>query len=125
MTTPKILVENKNAFGSPVEQVALDSNRVDVNRESISRFANVVALNSRGLWVDTTQWVIYTAGLFSAAEIAYLAGMPIWGVSLLFGLPVLVLCALIGSVMDRRKSLVGQGAVRYILLFIGGLLAVL
>ena len=49
MSAPKILIENQNALGHNVEAVTLDTNRVNVQGETTSRFANMIALSSRGI----------------------------------------------------------------------------
>ena len=125
MPAPKVLIENQNALGRNVEQVTLDTNRVNIKGETHSRFANGIALSSRGLWVDCSQWVIYSAGFFSLVKLAILSPLPLWSILLGTGMPLYIFCVLVADVCQRRKSLRFDGAVRFTLLVIGGAIAVL
>jgi hypothetical protein len=125
MSAPKILIENPNGLGSPVEQVTLDTNRVNVLNETTSRLANMVAISSRGTWVDVTQWITYPAAVFSVGKLALLAGAAPWAVALLLGVPLVVLTSLLGSVVEQRPKLKTHAATRFASLAIGTLLAIL
>ena len=125
MSAPKVLIENQNALGRNVEQVTLDTNRVNIKGETHSRFANGIALSSRGLWVDCSQWLIYSAGFFSLVKLAILSPLPLWSILLGAGVPLYVFCVMLADVCQRRKSLRFDGAVRFTLLVIGGAIAVL
>lgn len=125
MSAPKVLIENQNALGRNVEQVTLDTNRVNIKGETYSRLANLVALSSRGLWVDCSQWLIYSAGFFSLVKLAILSPMPLWSIVLGAGVPLYIFCVMLADVCQRRKSLRFDGAVRFTLLVIGGAIAVL
>ena len=124
MPAPKILIENQNALGKNVEQVTLDTNRVDIQRETTSRFANMIALSSRGLWVDITQWIAYAAVAFAVADLALLLGASEWAVLAYFGLPALILVTCIYITTRRRKTLSLQGFLRILLITIGLAIAV-
>lgn len=124
MSAPKVLIENQNALGRNVEQVTLDTNRVNIKGETYSRLANGIALSSRGLWVDCSQWVIYSAGFFSLAKLAVLSPLPLWSILLGAGVPLYIFCVMVADVCQRRKSLRFDGAVRFTLLVIGGAIAV-
>lgn len=124
MPAPKILIENQNALGHNVEQVSLDTNRVNVQSETTSRIANLVAISSRGLWVDVTSWIVYCAAAFSVADLALQMGAAEWAVMMLLGIPLITLCWLTGAAMDRRATLIPHGIFRFFLLFIGAAIAV-
>ena len=125
MTAPKVLIENQNALGRNVEQVTLDTNRVNIKVETSSRIANLVALSSRGLWVDCSQWLVYSAGFFTLVKLAILSPLPLWSILLGAGVPLYVFFVLLTDVCQRRKSLRLDGIVRFFLLAIGGAIAVL
>lgn len=125
MQAPKILIENQNALGHNVEQVTLDTNRINIQSETADRFANVVAISSRGLWVDCTQWLVYSAGFFSLAKLALLSSIPFWWIVLGVGVPLYILFVAVADVCMRRRSLLLHAAVRFTLLCIGGVIAVL
>ena len=125
MSAPKILIENQNALGKNVEAVTLDTNRVNIQSETTRRFANLIALSSRGIWVDVSQWIIYSAAAFSLADLLLTTGSAPWIVLLLLGLPLLVLLFAINATIERRKTLRSHGYFRYLLLLIGALLSVL
>ena len=119
MPAPKVLIENQNALGNNVEQVTLDTNRVNIQGETTSRFANAIALSSRGLWVDVTQWIVYAAAAFSVADLALRLGVAVWVILLYLGLPLLVLIICIYATVQRRKTLSAQGYFRLFLITIG------
>lgn len=121
---PKILVENQNALGHNVEQITLDTNRVDIQRETHSRLANAVALSSRGLWIDCSQWITYTAGFFSLVKLALLSPLPLWSILLAAGVPLVIFFVLLVDVCQRRKSLRLHAAARFMLMAVGGAIAV-
>lgn len=121
---PKILIENQNALGHNVEQVTLDTNRVDLVDESTWRLGNVIALSSRGLWVDVSSWIVYCAAAVSLAELALSMGAPMWSIDLLLGLPLITLSVIIGCIMQRRSHLVPYGMFRFFLLIIGVVIAI-
>lgn len=123
MSAPKILIENQNALGHNVG-IALDTNRVNVRAETSSRLANFIALSSRGLWVDCSQWLVYSAGFFSLVKLAVLSPMPIWAVLLGFGTPFCIFAMIVIDTCQRRKSLQFDGCIRFSLLLIGGAIAV-
>ena len=125
MSAPKILIENQNALGHNVEQVTLDTNRINIQSETADRFANVVSLSSRGLWVDCTQWLVYSAGFFSLAKLAWLSPIPLWWIVLAAGVPLYILFVMVADVCIRRRSLLLHAAVRFTLLWVGGVIAVL
>ena len=125
MPNPKVLIENQNALGRNVEQVELDSNRVNVKGETNSRLANLIAISSRGLWVDCSQWLMYSAGFFSLVKLAILSPLPLWSVLLGAGVPLYIFCVLLGDVFQRRKSLRFDSVIRFTLLVIGGAISVL
>ena len=124
MPAPKVLIENQNALGRNVEQVTLDTNRVNVKRETTSRLANLIALSSRGLWVDCSQWLMYSAGFFTLVKLALRSPLPLWSVLLAAGVPLYIFCVLLGDVCQRQPRLRFDGAVRFFLLIIGGAIAV-
>lgn len=124
MSAPKILIENQSALGRNVEQVTLDSNRVNIQSETNSRLANFIAISSRGLWIDCSQWLAYSAGFFSLVKLAVLSPLPVWGVLLGFGLPFVIFATIVINACQRRKSLQFDGFIRFSLLFIGGAIAV-
>lgn len=125
MPNPKVLIENQNALGRNVEQVTLDSNRINTQRETISRFSNFIAISSRGLWIDTSQWVAYSAGFFSLVKLALLSpSVPLWAILLGAGLPMWVFSVMIVDACDRRKTLRLHAVVRFFLLVIGGAIAI-
>lgn len=124
MPAPKILIENQNALGHNVEQVSLDTNRVNVQSETTSRIANLVAISSRGLWVDVTSWIVYCAAAFSVADLSLQMGAAEWAVMMLLGIPLITLFWLTGAAMDRRAVLIPHGLFRFFLLFIGAAIAV-
>ena len=119
MPAPKVLIENQNALGHNVEQVTLDTNRVNIQGESTSRFANAIALSSRGLWVDITQWIVYAAAAFAVGDLALALGAADWAVLLYLGLPFVVLLISIHLTVQRRKTLQAHGYLRIFLLSIG------
>ena len=121
---PKVLIQNQG-LGGAVEQVTLDTNRVNVQSETNSRFANFIALSSRGLWVDVSQWVIYSAGFFSLVKLAFLTALPFWAIALAAGVPLYVFTCAIADACQRRKSLRIHAGIRFSLLLIGGAIAVL
>jgi len=122
-SAPKILIENQNALGHNVEQVTLDTNRVNIQSETTDRFANIVAISSRGLWVDCSQWMVYSAGFFSAVKIAWMMRSPLWWIIIGAGVPLYILCIVISDVCLRRRSLLLHAAVRFTLLSLGGVIA--
>lgn len=124
MSAPKILVENQNALGRNVEQVTLDTNRVNTKSETNGRLANFIAISSRGLWIDCSQWLAYSAGFFSLVKLAVLSSMPLWAILLTAGLPLSIFLMMIGDICTRRESLRFDGFVRFTLLFIGAAIAV-
>lgn len=124
MTAPKVLIENQNALGQNVEQVTLDTNRVDIQRETHSRLANAVALSSRGLWIDCSQWIAYSAGFFSLAKLSLLSALPLWAIALVFGVPLFIFFVLLADVCQRRKSLRLHALTRFVLMVVGGAIAV-
>ena len=125
MSAPKVLIENQNALGHNVEAVTLDTNRVNVQGETTSRFANMIALSSRGIWVDVSQWIVYSAAAFSLSDLLLASGSAPWAVLLLLGLPLLVLCFSIASTIESRKRLRPHGYFRYFLLFLGAAIALI
>ncbi len=125
MSAPKVLIENQNALGRNVEQVTLDTNRVNIKGETSSRVANFIALSSRGLWVDCSQWLVYSAGFFTIVKLALLSPLPLWLILLGAGVPLYVFCVMLADTCYRRKSLQFDGAVRFTLLVVGGAIAVL
>lgn len=125
MSAPKVLIENQNALGCNVEQVTLDTNRVNIKGETHSRLANAIALSSRGLWVDCSQWLIYSAGFFSLVKLAVLSPLPLWSILLGAGVPLYIFCVMVADVCQRRKSLRFDGFIRFSLLVIGGAIAIL
>ena len=124
MSKPKVLIQNQGPLGGAVEQVTLDTNRVNIKGETSSRVANFIALSSRGLWVDCSQWLIYSAGFFSLVKLAILSPLPLWSILLGAGVPLYIFCVLLADVCQRRKTLRFDGAVRLFLLFIGAAIAV-
>jgi hypothetical protein len=120
---PKILIENQGGFGPAVEQVALDTNRVNVAQETTSRLANMIAISSRATWADLTSWLSYTAAVFAVSKFLMFAGVAPWLIALGVGVPVLLFLALMGAVLDRRATLAPHGMIRYFLLFIGAVVA--
>ncbi|PZO49122.1 MAG: hypothetical protein DCF15_17225 [Phormidesmis priestleyi] len=124
MSAPQILIENQNALGHNVEQISLDTNRVNIHSETTSRLANAISISSRGLWVDVSSWLVYCAAAFSVASLALDMGAAPWAVALLFGVPLISLTILIGAVIDRRPALAPHGMIRFLLLFIGAVIAV-
>ena len=123
MSAPKILIENQNALGHNVEQVTLDTNRINIQSETADRFANVVAISSRGLWVDCTQWMIYSSGFFSVVKLAWQSQAPLWWIIVGAGVPLYILCVAVADVCIRRRSLLLHAAARFTLLGIGGVIA--
>ncbi|MBE9063296.1 hypothetical protein [cf. Phormidesmis sp. LEGE 11477] len=123
MKSPKIIIENQNALGQTAEQVELDTNRVDVHSETTSRIANLVAISSRGVWIDVTSWIVYCAAAFSVADLALDMGAADWAVYLLLGIPLLTLFWLIATAMERRTTLIPHGLFRLLLLSIGAAIA--
>ena len=124
MSAPKVLIENQNALGKNVEAVTLDTNRVNIQTETASRFANLIALSSRGIWVDISQWTIYTAAAFAVGELALVMGAAPWAVLLCLGLPLAVLLVVIYSTIERRKTLATHGYLRLFLLTLGIAIAI-
>jgi len=125
MSNPKVLIQNEGPLGGAVEQVELDSNRVNVQGETQSRLANFIAISSRGVWVDVSQWLVYSAGFFSLVRLAALAAAPFWAIALCAGLPLYVFICLIAEACQRRKSLRIHASVRFMLLVVGGAIAAL
>lgn len=121
---PKILIENQNALGHNVEQVTLDTNRVSVIDETTWRISNLIALSSRGIWIDVTSWIVYCAAAFSAAEMAFDLGAPVWSIDLFLGLPLATLSLLIAVACQRRLTLLPYGLFRFVLLAIGAIIAI-
>ncbi|MEL6455635.1 MAG: hypothetical protein AAFQ40_13075 [Cyanobacteria bacterium J06623_5] len=119
MSAPKILIENQNALGRNVEAITLDTNRVNVQSETTSRLANLIALSSRGIWVDISQWSIYTAAAFAIGDLALTLGAAPWAVLLSLCLPLLILAFSIYSTIQRRKTLAPHGLLRLFLLTLG------
>jgi hypothetical protein len=125
MPAPRILIENQNALGRNVEQVSLDTNRVSIHRESNERFENAIAISSRGIWIDITQWASYAAAFTAAAKLALWYGLAPAMAGVLFGVPALMLCiALSGAVTESPKLRI-SAAIRLLMLFIGAAIAVL
>lgn len=124
MSKPKVLIQNQGPLGGAVEQVTLDTNRVNIKGETASRFANFIALSSRGIWVDCSQWLMYSAGFFSLVKLALLSPLPLWSVLLGAGLPLYLFCVMLSDVCQRRKNLRFDGSVRFLLLLIGAAIAV-
>ncbi|MEO0538378.1 MAG: hypothetical protein AAF215_31510 [Cyanobacteria bacterium P01_A01_bin.123] len=61
---PKVQIETVGMFGQPtVKQIELDTNRLRVKTESLQRFSNMVAVPSRGIFLDALMWVFTTAVL--------------------------------------------------------------
>lgn len=120
---PKILIENQNALGHNVEQVTLDTNRVDLIDETTWRLGNMIAISSRGVWIDVSSWIVYSAAAFSAAEMARDMGAPLWSIDLFLGIPIATLTLLIGSAVTRRPTLLPHGLFRYFLLIVGIIIA--
>lgn len=59
---PKVQIETTDLLGNArVQQISLDSNRLRVKTESLSRFANFIAMPSRGTVLDAVLWVLSTA----------------------------------------------------------------
>lgn len=116
---PKVIFENHNALGQPVQQETLDTNRPSIKAESTDRFANAVAINSRGTWADLLQWLTYAAGFTAALELAAHAGMPTVAASILLLSASALVLGIVLSTMQRRKTLMFDGCVR-ILFFIAG-----
>lgn len=125
MSAPKVLIENQNVLGHNVEQVTLDTNRVNIKGETSSRVANFIALSSRGLWVDCSQWLVYSSGFFSLVKLAILSPLPLWSILLGAGVPLYVFCVMLADVCKRRESLRLDGFIRFSLLFIGAAVAVI
>jgi hypothetical protein len=125
MSAPKVLIENQNALGKNVEQVSLDTNRVNTHSETISRFANFIAISSRGIWVDCSQWLVYSAALSALVRLGLSLGLPLWVPLLGVALPLYILVVLLIDVCQRRKSLRVHAALRFLLLFLGAAIAVL
>ena len=92
--------------------------------ETASRFANFIALSSRGIWVDCSQWLMYSAGFFSLVKLGLLSPLPLWSVLLGAGLPLYLFCVMLSDVCQRRKHLRFDGSVRFLLLLIGAAIAV-
>ncbi|MGB3655667.1 MAG: hypothetical protein WBA41_31270 [Rivularia sp. (in: cyanobacteria)] len=122
---PKVLIQNQGPLGGAVEQVTLDTNRVNIKGETSSRLANLIALSSRGLWVDCSQWLAYSAGFFSLVKLALLSPLPLWSVALAGGVPFFLFFVMIAETCDRRKSLQIDGFVRFSLIFVGGVIGAL
>lgn len=124
MSSPKILIENQNALGHNVEQVSLDTNRVNVQTETTARIANLIAVSSRGIWIDLSQWLSYSAALFACTNLALLAGVPIWALILFPGLPTWAFLTLILDTAQRRSALRYSAFIRFVLFFAGAAIAV-
>ncbi len=123
---PKILIENQNALGRNVEQIELDNNRVDIQRETTGRLTNLIALSSRGLWADCGQWLVYMAVTASAARtLLTLDFVAPWLPLLAVGLPALILIYLLLDQWERRKPLRVHIVLRFLLLTLGTALAVI
>ena len=125
MSAPKVLIENQNALGRNVEQVSLDTNRVNTQSETLSRFANVIAISSRGIWVDCSQWLVYSAALTALVRLGLSLQLPLWMPLLGVALPLYILIVLLVDVCDRRKTLRLHAVLRFLLLFIGATIAVI
>jgi Flp pilus assembly protein TadB len=125
MSAPKVLIENQNALGKNVEQVSLDTNRVNTHSETISRFANFIAISSRGIWVDCSQWLVYSAALTALVRLGLSQGLPLWVPLLGMVLPLYILIVLLLDVCQRRKSLQAHALIRFLLLFIGAAISVI
>ncbi len=121
---PKILIENQNALGHNVEQVTLDTNRVDIVDETTWRLGNLIALSSRGLWVDVTAWIVYAAAAFSLSELALIMGVPLWSIDLLLSVSLVTISVIIGTTVQRRSSLLPFGLFRFFLLILGVVIAI-
>ena len=63
-------------------------------------------------------------GFFSLVKLAILSSLPLWSILLGAGVPLYIFCVLLADVCQRRKSLRFDGAVRFLLLFIGAAIAV-
>lgn len=73
---PKVQIPVSNAFGQQsVKQIELDHNRPSVHSESLSRFANMVALPSRGIYTDALLWVLSAAVPIRLLNSAVLVGL--------------------------------------------------
>jgi hypothetical protein len=125
MSAPKVLIENQNALGRNVEQVSLDTNRVNTQSETLSRIANIIAISSRGIWVDCSQWLVYSAALTALVRLGLSLGLPLWMPLLGVALPLYILLVLLVDVCDRRKTLRLHAVLRFLLLFIGATIAVI
>lgn len=125
MSAPKVLIENQNALGRNVEQVSLDTNRVNTQSETLSRIANVIAISSRGIWVDCSQWLVYSAALTALVRLGLSLQLPLWMPLLGVALPLYILIVLLVDVCDRRKTLRLHAVLRFLLLFIGATIAVI
>ena len=125
MSAPKVLIENQNALGRNVEQVSLDTNRVNTQSETLSRIANVIAISSRGIWVDCSQWLVYSAALTALVRLGLSLQLPLWMPLLGVALPLYILIVLLVDVRDRRKTLRLHAVLRFLLLFIGATIAVI
>ena len=55
---PKVTAPD--AFGG-VQQLSLDSHRPLIQSESLFRFANMIAIPSRGVWGDSLMWPLVSA----------------------------------------------------------------
>ena len=117
---PKVIFQNPNSLGHPAQQETLDTNRPSIKAESTDRFANAIAISSRGIWADLTQWLTYAAGGVAALELAYMAGLPYIAANSLLIVFALLVLGIVVSTCRRRKSLVFDGAIRA-LFFITGL----
>jgi hypothetical protein len=125
MPAPRILIENQNALGRNVEQVSLDTNRISIHRESDERFENAIAISSRGLWVDITQWVSYASAFTATAKLALWLGLAPGVAWAVFGLPPMLLAISLISTINERPKLRVSASVRLLLIFIGAAIAVL
>jgi len=122
---PKVLIQNQGPLGGAVEQVTLDTNRLDTLNETHTRLYNFIAVSSRGLWIDTSKWVIYSAAFGSFVSLLTLTSLPLWIVSASAGVPMLIFSYMLCDAVERRKTLRAHVAVRLILLFVGALIGVL
>ena len=121
MSGPKVIFENQTALGQAVQQETLDTNRPGIKQESTDRFANAIAINSRGIWADLTQWCSYTAGAVGALELAIYAGLPPLAASIILVTISALIFGCTLSTIQRRKTLLFDGSIR-ILFFLAGVL---
>ncbi|MEM9805760.1 MAG: hypothetical protein AAF959_10815 [Cyanobacteria bacterium P01_D01_bin.56] len=73
---PKVQIPVTNAFGQQsVKQIELDNNRFDIYTETLSRFANAVAIPTRGIYTDALQWILGFAVPFRVLDT-----LALWGI---------------------------------------------